>query len=415
MIDFFVPRENVNDTSVIIKKIYVDNGSYVTKGDLVVDLETSKTIISIEAIESGYITHSISLMDEINIGEKLYSISKDNVTTIPPPQHFNENNADYIFSKEAQQLAKQLGLIDQKYPSKWVTVDDVRNAAGLEPASIPQPKFKKVYRSTGENTSTHSDPEFEIIKISKRKKVEILNLTSGSHEATSSTIGVKIELPGNRIVAPPPLFSNSITDLVIYEASRLLQKFPELNGCYLDEDSWAHFHSVNFGISFDSDRNLKVLRILNTDHIKLQDLQAELLRLLELYESNLPIPLEFLNDSTITISDLSGQDISFMLPLINGRQSAIIGITKQSDLSYQIFITFDHRLSEGLTVSKFLSELRDRIYSYYFDQNGIPAVYCTFCQKELSEELRLGNKGFIKMVLRNGIEGNVCRSCFDGW
>ena len=119
--------------------------------------------------------------------------------------------------------------------------------------------------------------------------------------------------------------------------------------------------------------------------------------------------------STVTISDLSRVDASFMLPLINGAQSLILGVIRRSVNSFAIFATFDHRVSEGLRVASFLSELKTRICSYYFDEHGLAALTCHACESSMSEELLLGNRGFIKITLPNGEDANLCRNCFEGW
>ena len=48
MNDVYVPRENVNDDSVIINLVHFSSGSIVKKGQVVVEIETSKTSIEID-------------------------------------------------------------------------------------------------------------------------------------------------------------------------------------------------------------------------------------------------------------------------------------------------------------------------------------------------------------------------------
>ncbi len=82
---------------------------------------------------------------------------------------------------------------------------------------------------------------------------------------------------------------------------------------------------------------------------------------MELYESNKPIPVELLEGSTVTLSDLSITGASFMLPLLIGQQSLILGIVKHEAAHFEVFASFDHRLAEGLRVARFLESLRERI------------------------------------------------------
>ena len=77
MIKILVPRENVNDDTVIIRAIHVDSGSSVTKGQLIVEIETSKTNIDIEAPENGVLSHGLEVGAEIEVGATLFCIGGD--------------------------------------------------------------------------------------------------------------------------------------------------------------------------------------------------------------------------------------------------------------------------------------------------------------------------------------------------
>lgn len=52
--DIFVPVENANDESVTIVAIKYDQGALVKNGDIVYEIETSKSIVEIEAPADGY-------------------------------------------------------------------------------------------------------------------------------------------------------------------------------------------------------------------------------------------------------------------------------------------------------------------------------------------------------------------------
>ena len=135
---------------------------------------------------------------------------------------------------------------------------------------------------------------------------------------------------------------------------------------------------------------------------------------MHLYESAESIPTELLTTSTVTITDLSHTPAQFMFPLINGRQSLIIGIVRGSRSLYSIFASFDHRVSEGLNITEFLSELKERVESHFYDFFDSIDLRCDGCEKNISEEISLGNRGFINMTLPDGSEGKFCRNCYSG-
>ena len=424
MIDVMTPRETVNDESVIVTRVLVSSGNYVKKGQVIVEVETSKTSIEVASPEDGLVVHELKVGQEIDVSSQLFSINpvKDAVSpehiTLPGAQDISDSkliNTTAVLSKAALARAKNLNVDITKFSESWVSKADVERAAGLSarstgthfgrfPASPPpKPDNSAIVTPYREET------------LSKRKRAEVESLIKGDHSSTTSTIGITINLPGERLVSPPFIFKNSIADLIVFEGARLFSIYPELNGFYLGSKSWAKFEEVNFGISFDTGRNLKVLAIRNADKHGLTEIQKQFQELLDLYESGAAIPSGILTSSTVTLSDLSNEDASFMLPLINGRQSLILGVVRGAKNQFSIYASFDHRLADGLSVSKFLRELRDRLLSFYRDLDGYANIFCYSCGRTVKEDLSLGNRGFLKIVLPNGNDENLCRNCFDGW
>ena len=423
MIEILVPRENVNDESVIILEVNFSSGSKVKKGDVVVSIETSKTNVDIDAPEDGVVIHQLEKGAEVDVGSLLFSLSNTQDTVTEIKEQTNNQGAELNgatqksnakFSIAAIKRAKDLGVNLGQFDHGWVTSADIEKHAGV---AIPRAGLQQVIPDT--KSEKKDAPVLAVsstkLSIPKRKQAEAKNLISGDHGNTTSTIGIEIKLLGERLVAPPYLFKDSISDLIAFEASKLLRQYPELNGSYTDEKTWSQYDQVNFGWSFDNGKNLKVLAIKDADKLSLAGLQEEVGRLLDLYDSGQTIPMELLTDSTVTFSDLSRSSASFMFPLINGHQTLILGIVRKSKYVFEIFTSFDHRVSEGLTVVNFLAELKSRVLSYFLDQNGIVNISCYACGKSIAEELRLGHRGFIRMTLANGEDENLCRNCFEGW
>lgn len=424
MIEILVPRENVNDDSVVILQINFSSGSWVKRGDVVVSVETSKTNIDIEAPQDGVITHHLKAGSEVNVGELLFSLNRIQEPERKIERKSNIENSEIIsnsseltakFSIAAKNRAKELGISLNQFNRGWVTSFEIEKSAG-----IVAPKFIWQQATSAKVISDNSREPCLVVSsakraISKRKQAEAQSLLVGNHGNTTSTIGIGVELTGERLIEPPFLFKDGISDLIVFEAAKLLRQYPELNGSYINEKTWSQYEQVNFGWSFDNGKNLKVLAIKDADNLSLSALQGEVVRLLELYDSGETIPLELLTNSTVTFSDLSRTSASFMLPLINGNQSLILGLARKSKYTYEIFASFDHRISEGLSVANFLAQLKSRLLSYYLDNNGVANVSCYACGKPMVEELSLGHRGFVKITLANGEGEHLCRNCFEGW
>jgi pyruvate/2-oxoglutarate dehydrogenase complex dihydrolipoamide acyltransferase (E2) component len=416
MVEVVVPRDSVNDESVIVVKVRIPSGVLVNPGDIVVDVETSKTIIELPSPQHGIVNHNLEVGQEIGIGGLLYTV--ENAATQHAPvktsaqPSVNTSKSPAKISKAAYARAAQLGIDPASFTEGWVTVAQIEAAAGLKPATA-------LSRPSMGGRAARDPPrlqvEYQTEETSKRKRTEVQNLLKGDHQATSSTIAIRMSC-GVRVVQPPFLFRRSISDLLVFEAARLLLRYPELNGCFLDPKSWGRYSSINFGISFDNGNNLKVLTIADACKRTLAQIQEEIERMMHLYESGEPIPDSLLASSTVTLSDLSSQDASFMLPLINGHQSLILGVVRQPPDSFEVFASFDHRLAEGMRVVNFLGELKERIVSHYRSGTlDVESLKCHACDKTLAEEqTQFGNPGFLLVAVSASEERYFCRNCFEG-
>lgn len=67
--DVRVPRETVNDDVVTVQSWSVAHGQQVARGDVVVDIETSKAVIEVEAECDGYLHHLHGAGAEVPVGE----------------------------------------------------------------------------------------------------------------------------------------------------------------------------------------------------------------------------------------------------------------------------------------------------------------------------------------------------------
>jgi pyruvate/2-oxoglutarate dehydrogenase complex dihydrolipoamide acyltransferase (E2) component len=411
----FVNRESVNDDFVIIRRIAAHSGALVEAGSRILDIETSKTLIEVTAPSAGYLSLAVSLGDEVAIGALLFEIdaqtpASGTTRASNPPLDAAPTNADVVLSELAAAVVPKSGIPAGKFPvGAWITRSDIagNRKGAVGPNATHTPSLAV--------TPLKDDPPRRVEPMNKRKLVEIQNLQRGNAHGAISTIGATARLCSERIVKPPSLFRNSITDLAIYEVSRLLRSYQNLNACWFDERNIALFEQINVGVSFDSGSNLKVLTVYGANELNLVELQSKIEGLLDLYESGRRLDQHLMVGSTITISDLSAARAEFMLPLINGQQSLILGITKPTAECYGFFATFDHRVSDGLEVTRFLNELVKRIESYFHSKEHPSQIQCAFCARYLSDGSKADPRGFVRTILPNGTDGVLCRNCFDGW
>ncbi len=112
------PTNNVNDTSVVVYELLVEDGAEVKQGQAVLIVETSKATVNIESPVDGFISFIAKVGDEIPNGEtlafvadtreELMSLNKDSVKSEPLPtieaDEVQINRQDNIANRDAKRI-----------------------------------------------------------------------------------------------------------------------------------------------------------------------------------------------------------------------------------------------------------------------------------------------------------------------
>lgn len=447
-----VPLLAVNDTSLTIVEMNVSNGGKVSKGDVVMVFETSKTTYEVEAETDGYVQYLCRLNEDYEVNTvvaKIYatmeeagSSSSDRpvkvaagitspiqplspgavsfsqpVTTVPfgggeEPAMLSDWKGQTLFSEAADRLIQSAGLDRSVFAGRdLVTAQDVRQV--LEPAA------KKTAVKTSPQTTLPVDPQKVVVeRLSSGKKREIEYLSDVQTAGLTSTINTYVDTEGifTYINRSLKYLKDSLLPVILYESSRLLADYPLLNG-YFTGDSIALYREINPGFAIDIDKGLKVLKIAAADQRSIPAIEEEILRLSEKYLDE-TLDITDLTDITFTITDLSAEAVAFFRPLINKMNSSILGVSAIDEKLQRLVLslTFDHRVTEGKQAAQFLKELKERLESYRVTTGPkeiIRNASCFKCYKKLSEDL--SGTGFARCITPEGKDGYVCQSCLKGF
>jgi len=107
------PRETVNDDIVIIAAWRVAEGSAVRSQDVIVDIETSKAVLEVEAEADGFLHILHPQGAEVPVGELVGQIVSEVVASEPAATAAIANTADAAgtsISKKAQRLIDEHGI-----------------------------------------------------------------------------------------------------------------------------------------------------------------------------------------------------------------------------------------------------------------------------------------------------------------
>ena len=355
MTQILVDRENVNDDTVLILEILYKDSSKVRKGDLILIYETSKTAVEVESPEDGYLSLNVKEDDEVDVGSLLFTIEdKENIKkTSSKEDSSNMEKGDFILTKSAQKKLKELGIKDYSFDKKIVNEEDVIKTYGgqvhkeesISPKDV-NPKVK----------SLEVDLEVKKFKVSPSKKIEIDALSSVQNTGLTSTIFAYVTY-SKELESSNPIISNPVLPIIINKCSELLEDFPLLNS-YFEDNTINQYVDINLGIAIDLDKGLKVFTMKNTNNLDLVEIEKSLSGgIYSYFKSKLSV--EEITGSTFTISDLSAFGVDRFIPLVNYKQSAILGISSVDKKleRLNLSLTFDHRITEGKMAAQFLSKL----------------------------------------------------------
>lgn len=418
--EIVVERQSANDAEAIVVEIRCASGTAVTRDQPILAIETSKAVEEIHAPIDGILVHQLKTGDAIPFGVAIAEIREafgatpsppvaaESAQTSPPLPAASARRAPRL-SRAAAALAAQHGIAPDIFTTDFVTAVQVRQHLGLttsDPGAPVKPEALKPVPSSIEGLG----PVDGLESIPARKREEIRVLSRGAAASMLSVVGVEMGAIGLERSDLGPMFERRITDIVIYEAARLMRRFRKLNAAW-HEGGIEYHPAVNAGIAYDDGGRLAVYGIAQADELSLDDIQDAILDGFKKYVTH-RLSVQELTRATFTVTDLSPTQTDFLLPLLPQGQSAIIGIAGSSARGFRLYIGFDHRVTEGLEASRFLQELAGRVRATVTAQAMIH-LRCGVCGEELASEDG-AKRHLLRVVDRNGAEMFCCHSCWNG-
>lgn len=424
------PLDSVNDDSVIVTQVYVEDGQSVKEGDVLAEIETSKALVEIISDANGFVKCLRNVGEEVIIGTALFTIyeGKD-IPSEEDPLARNDQNLEINRVKDANGHPIEGKPFETRFSSmaldiifkdkldknqfsnfQFVTTQVIDSVLGDRKNLITQ------------NPPTNIDEKYinndniqKSTRVSKQKFNEIKYLSSVNSAGLVSRLSIPIRATSEAIAKAQNFISSTPLPIVAHECSRLLLKYKRLNSFYFDGHI-KEYGSVNIGVAFDNGINgLKVANLTNCNSKNLLEIEQEISDLSIKYNQN-KLSLKEIGGSTFTITDLFSAGIENFHPLVNYNNSAVLGICGINNNSFNVELSFDHRISSGLEVSGFLNELRDRVESRFVNNpnsSTVPEIVeCQICLRGSNDDLN-GNLLFLK-VSNSKFRGHICSNCFNG-
>ena len=163
----------------------------------------------------------------------------------------------------------------------------------------------------------------------------------------------------------------SITDIIIFAASRALGAHNSLNAHFLDDNKLKIFKDAHIGVAVDTPRGLLVPTIFGASRMTLSEISAEGKRLYSMCGQGSINP-DLLHGASFTISNLGSLGIESFTPVLNPPQTGILGVCAITERTHEkktypaigLSLTFDHRALDGADAARFLKDLKIRLENF---------------------------------------------------
>jgi pyruvate dehydrogenase E2 component (dihydrolipoamide acetyltransferase) len=356
------------ETGKVIRWLKAE-GDLVTRGEPLMEVETDKVTVEIEAPADGTLA-SVSAREgeEVPVGQPVALIlavgeaAPEPVQPAEPaPAAAPERSAPRLVavdgpparrrlaSPKARRMAAELALdldaIEGSGPYGAVVAADLAATPSLSPALG---EVGSVWRRMAENTtrSWQSVPHFFLLREVDAGRLE------GWRETTRRR-------PGYEGVTH--------TDLLVKLCAAALREHPRVNASWRDGGLVAQ-PDVNVGIAVATDEGLVVPVVHGADRLELREIAQRRRELVAAARENRLRP-DDVSGGTFTISNLGMFGVDAFLAIVNAPQAAILAVGRIVDRvvpvagrpevrpTMALSLSFDHRVVDGARGAQFLDTL----------------------------------------------------------
>jgi pyruvate dehydrogenase E2 component (dihydrolipoamide acetyltransferase) len=368
-------------------------GQTVSKGEPLMEVETDKATVEIEAAASGILANvTAAAGDEVPVGHTIAVILAPGETisetaTVPSSSSVKEispqasaeskledrtgtpNSAPRIpglrilASPAARRIAREegidLGALNGSGPEGSVLIADVRRAK--EKPTLEPVAAQRVSR---------------MVPLSPMRRIVGERMTQSKQSAPHFYISMDIDMTGvvgmrNKWKQRDERTLPSINDFILSACANTLKDFPVLNARFT-HDGIEFLPEINVGMAVALEEGLVVPVIRNADRLSLGDLAQQSRQLSEKAQHKKLLPLDY-EGGTFTVSNLGMLGVDCFVAIINPPQCAIlavgrvapravadeVGIAVRSMLTATL--SADHRIVDGAIAARFLADFKRRM------------------------------------------------------
>jgi pyruvate dehydrogenase E2 component (dihydrolipoamide acetyltransferase) len=407
-----MPALGVAQQTGTLLKWLKGEGQSVTKGEPLMEIETDKATLEIEAAASGTLTRvTAQAGDEVPVGQTIALILAAGehaaATTVQHPHSRIESGARSSPLPEGEGIRGERLQATQQAQSNPPVSPVVKGGSKRDFTTrvLASPKARRIAREQAIDLKSlrGSGPEGSILTsdvlraasgmvqpspaISIAAAPQLIPLTSmrrivgqrmseSKQSAPHFYLSVDIDMTAvdearawrkekSEINIP------SINDFILHTCALALKNFPSMNSSFTEQGIQQHAE-INIGMAVALDEGLVVPVIRNADRLSLEELAVQTRDLAAKAQNKKLFPLDY-EGGTFTVSNLGMLGVDNFVAIINPPQCAILAVGRVTsrviaeDGMFAIksmmtaTLSADHRVADGAIGARFLREVKKRL------------------------------------------------------
>jgi pyruvate dehydrogenase E2 component (dihydrolipoamide acetyltransferase) len=363
-----------------------NEGDKVERGEPLLEIETDKTTIEVEARGSGTLRKIIAQEGEdapiatiiAYIAQEGESLQEDSSKLGPSPPKTTIKTKSVEPGVSAMREAKPAGRIRASPLAKKIAEEkgvDLAHVTGTGPAGriTKQDILDYFARKPVEEPS----PQFRIAPMSSMRRAIAGKMVESKTHAPHFYVSMDIDMTEAakmRKKLIPTLQAEtgvrlSFTHLLVRAVAMALEEYPQLNSTF-EEDNIRLWKDINIGIAVSLEDGLIVPVVRKAHTRNLTEIAVEASRLAARAREKRLREDEFYG-GTFTISNMGALDVESFIAIINVPETAILAVGRIADkpavADGQITIrklmtatlSADHRVVDGVLAARFLQRVKD--------------------------------------------------------
>lgn len=357
----------------------------VQSGEVICEVETEKAVFEVPSPQEGFLLKVIAQEgEEIEILSVIgYVGSKDEVIPVdlPKEEQTSAKKTRTVFDSEIGQSQESSTLKPRIIISPKARKLAKDNQIPLESLISDRPDGKITFRNvlrvieqSGSKTRpiTGLPENAKLVHQSRVRKTIAKRLSESWRNAPHIFVTVSVDM--TRVVdarISEPQNKISINDYIIFACAKAINKFPEINVSFNDEDTLYYWEDINIGVAVSTDMGLLVTVIVDADRLTIEEIAEKSRDFAEKARAGKQIDSK---PSRFTISNLGMFDVDTFTAVINPPEAAILAVSsikKQPVVGagdqivsrdmMNITLSLDHRVGDGVLAAEFINEIKRRL------------------------------------------------------